>query len=207
MNLTIVRLIFLLLLTAVSFPSATPIVAATPSRTPIPTKTLRPTRTPIPSRTPRPTRTPTNTRTPTLTRTATVTRTATITKTPTAPAFNEAKYVTAISDALEATGLDIRTIKVADGRKNGGVRSAIITYVTYGTQTSDFAREWGLLFRTVGLSIEDNDLDLDEVAIVVGLPNGKAAAMLVAQASDLHAFHLGEIDAIEFLNRVQVTTF
>lgn len=179
-------------------PSATAAPTDEPT-TPTITPSPRPTNTSIPSRTPRPSFTPDMTKT--------LAPTATVVPTSKPLAFSEAAYVKFIQTELDSTNIDVRSVRVADGRANGGVRGVIITYVTVGVREEDFKTEWETLFTRTASALKTNNLDVDEVSIIVGLVNGKASSILVAQIKDLRDFHNNAITRDEFFRRLTVTSF
>jgi hypothetical protein len=160
--------------------------------TPIP-----PTATTVPSATITNTRPPTSTTVP---RTTPPTVAATI-------AFNEAEYAEDLYNGLFLTagGRNIDVIRVADGRANGGERSAIITYLTTEVNEVGYVDEWIDIFSGVAATIEANDLDLDSVSLVMGTATGQAVAIIATTTEDLLMFHRGEISRAEFLSRLITT--
>lgn len=176
-------------------PSAT----AAPTDKPTVKPTLRASNTLAPTRTRRPTLTPDFTKT--------FAPTATITQTPKTIAFNEATYVNFIQAEIAKTNLNVQSVKVANGRPNGGSRAVIITYITSGMSEAVFFDEWEALFTRTASALKTNNLDVDEVSLIVGLVNGKTGSILVAQIKDLREFFNNTINRDEFFKRLTYTSF
>ncbi len=131
------------------------------------------------------------------------------TSSPAEQQFNEDEYIGILSDGLLtlAPNRDIQTIKVADGRANGGERVIIIAYQTIETTEADFLNETINLFRAIGSVISVNDLDVDAISLVAGAQNDNLIGILVVAYDDLMSFHADEISQPVFIERLIITTF
>jgi len=175
---------------ALTPPTATAIITNTATQTLMATITPSATITETPA--------PTDTATP-VTPNATITETAVST----AVVFNEAEYIGMLQDGLfiAAGGRDIISVRVADGRANNGERVIIIAYASTETVTDDIVDEVIDLFSAIGATIDANDMDVDSIALIAGDAFGNTAGILTVSVSDLMAFHNGEVNRFELIER------
>lgn len=125
------------------------------------------------------------------------------------PVFNETEYQRALLDGLfiAAGGRNIDSVRVADGRANGGDRAAIISYLTTETNEVGYMDEIIDIFEAVAGTIQAYDLDLDGVILVAATPTGIAAGAISVSVGDLLAYVEGRITRSEFISIFQTVTF
>lgn len=109
--------------------------------------------------------------------------------------------------AFGAGGRNIEYVVVVDGRPNGGTRSAQVGYFsTESTENGIVEEMFDILDEVYGASIQYN-IDLDEVALLVGDAFGNAVAMVAIDMDDLVAFKRGSLTRSQFLGRMQIVNF
>jgi hypothetical protein len=156
----------------VVIPSRTPAGAA--SDTPIPL----PTDTPIPL--------PTNTLIPFNTNTP-----STISQ------ISEWENTIALTLAM-VTDVDVKSVRIADGRANGGERGVIIAFAA---PSSEQAAAVGSVWGAVGAAIREYSMDIDAVTLIYGVNENQTTGLIVLQVSDLLAYLNGEITIEELVER------
>jgi hypothetical protein len=118
-------------------------------------------------------------------------------------------YETRVSNSifLLAGGRNVGSIRVADGRAEGGERVAIIGYAS--TESTDGGRidEIIDLFRAVGASIRADTLDIDSVVLVAGNSRGEVTSTMAASKADVLALQNGSMSQAQFLERLTSTDF
>jgi hypothetical protein len=114
-----------------------------------------------------------------------------------------------ISDSLFilAGGRKVESVRVANGRPNGGERAVIIAYLTTETTDVGFVDEIIDIYEAVAVAIETHELDVDSVGLVAGDAFGNAVGTIVVSTDDLLAYHERRITRSQFINRFQTTTF
>lgn len=121
-----------------------------------------------------------------------------------ASVFDEAAYIRAINEgiALMAGEFDILSVRVANGRPNGGEIVVIISYTTSAETELDLLREWLRLFSAVTTGNRDENLEIDSISVIIGLPNGNTSGIVTTSTTNLSAFYRGEININEFSSRL-----
>jgi hypothetical protein len=109
--------------------------------------------------------------------------------------------------AILAGGRNVEIVVVIDGRPNGGTRSAQVTYLSTESTENGIIEEMLDILDAVYVAKEQYDIDLDEVALIVGDPFGAAVAMVAIDVDDLVAFKRGSITRGQFILRMQFVTF
>jgi hypothetical protein len=135
------------------------------------------------------------------------------TKTPSATAFkysgSESQDAELIQEYLDilTDGREIDSVRVVDGRANGGERGVIIAYITVESSDSGFIEEIFDIYEAVYEAIDYYDMDMDAIALVAGEKSGKAAGMVSVSAHDLLAYFNGKISKQEFIEKLTSTAF
>ncbi len=153
---------------------------------------------------------PTVTFTPSATFTASVTPLPSDTPAPTdVPAFNEQDYIDSLGTGLFilAGGRNISSIRVADGRDNGGERVAIIAYASTENTGDAMVSEMLDILSAVGATIDGEALDIDAVSLSIGNAAGQATALISVSVADIQLWRSGELTDDEFAERIQMTDF
>ncbi|NQU87437.1 MAG: hypothetical protein HQ541_16915 [Mariniphaga sp.] len=92
--------------------------------------------------------------------------------------FSQDKYTCdMIKKTLKSIDVYVTDIKIADGRKNGGVRSMIVTY-TANLLPKNQAGEITKVLECLKVANEKLNADLDEISAVIGDMDGKALAVI-----------------------------
>jgi hypothetical protein len=149
---------------------------------------------------------------PTLTITNTVQPTVTHTPPPTVPpatlAF--ADYERVLASELERYQPDTRdlSVRVSDGRANGGERVITIAYIVGSIDADRMRTEIHQIFLSTGVIVLNEGLDVDSVALILGEPTTRAGlGAFVASAADVRLFINGELTTEEFEDRITATSF
>jgi hypothetical protein len=190
---------------------------ATASATVTLTATLAPTTTHTPSLTNTPTSTPTKKR-PTVIPTNTK-REAPATNTPrnwTAITQTPQSAGTAVSDfviyeeqiklalSVFASKRDIVSVKVVDGRPNGGERVISVTYRTIEDDLEARAKELLDIYVVIGASLQASEQDVDAVTLTLSDQKDNTIAVSRASKEDLVGYHDGTISMQELIDRIKI---
>lgn len=108
---------------------------------------------------------------------------------------------------LLAGGRNVGSIRVADGRVEGGERVAIISYAS--TESTDGGRMDEIidLFSAVGAAIRADNLDIDSVVLVAGNSRGDLTSTIAASKADVLALQNGSMSQSQFLENLTFTDF
>lgn len=122
---------------------------------------------------------------------------------------DQASFVkTALMFAMNDNDFDltIELVTIADGRENGGERNLLIGYTSTASDGNEILQELGAVFGGAGGVIREFDMDIDSVSLVIGDVLGNAVGIVVVSASDLLSFSNGEISAVEFVEKLTITS-
>jgi len=76
-----------------------------------------------------------------------------------------------IEQSLRYVGVDIYSVRIADGRKNGGDKSIIIAYSSRGTTEEDIVKDFAAIVGSLVAIDRKTNLDLDGINFIIGPPN------------------------------------
>jgi hypothetical protein len=120
--------------------------------------------------------------------------------------FDETTYAVKIMDTLfiGSGGRKIGTVRVANGRENGGEIVVIVPYDTTETEGDAQADEVFDILQSVGISISSNKLDVDSVSLIMGI-NGQASLIMVANADDVVDYAYSRITKQDMAQALEMT--
>lgn len=127
---------------------------------------------------------------------ATITDTAIPTITPepraTATLIDEAtmlrNYVQAFAE------VEVLSSQIADGRANGGDRTALIAFVSDALNMQGLMLDMGKVLGAVAAAIQNEAFDLDTVSLIFGYSEEKTEGIATARVSDIRLYLDGVID-------------
>lgn len=149
------------------------------------------------------TETTTTTKQSTTTTSTTTTRTSTPTTTTVSPS-NDDYYTDLMRQTLESEGYDVREIRVANGRDNGGDKTVIVSVRSSATSTEELSSEIGA-YTGVFVGAVEAGWDIDAMIVVVGNQNGEAVGTFYVKEEWVQRYLEGEITAEELSAKVLET--
>lgn len=99
------------------------------------------------------------------------------------------------------------SVKVVDGRANGGERAAMIAYVYQGSTTAEIAGEIGSIFGAVAGGMKAEPIAIDSVTIIYGASPDATEGVAVLQTADIVAYLNGALTEEQLWSRVVFTDF
>jgi hypothetical protein len=123
--------------------------------------------------------------------------------------LNDREDAQSIEDTLSvwAGGRNVETVKIANGRPNGGERVVIVAYLSTESTDVGVVDEIFDLLDAIGVAIDAFDIDLDSVGLVAGDAFGNAAGAIAVSVDDLQAFRQGRMSRGTFIKTWSVTPF
>ncbi len=106
----------------------------------------------------------------------------------TATATSDAEIILTTEAALRSLHIDVRDVKISDGRAKGGERAMIITYVHTSGRESDRMSEVIKVLESGYAANKHSRAEIDSVVAIVGDKRGRAKAAITVKSRDAQWF-------------------
>ncbi len=103
------------------------------------------------------------------------------------PATSDAKVISTTKTQLKRHHIDVRDIRIADGRAKGGERAMIITYA-HGREEKNHLAEIVKVLQTGSLANEHLKAEIDSVVAIVGDKLGRTKMTITVKSRDAELF-------------------
>lgn len=98
------------------------------------------------------------------------------------------------------TDIDVVSVRIADGRPNGGEVALI---VAFSAPVAEQAVGVGSVWGAAGAAIREYSMDIDSLTVIYGVNESSSSAIVTVQVVDLLAFMNEEITLEELLARTK----